>query len=790
MAAFGTLMRILSGRPRGGERRAPSAGFLGRIARSEAGNVMAMMAIAIFPLAGLVGGALDMSRIYLVKMRLQQACDAGTLAGRRIMGAGQWSANNNAANNAALQFFDNNFATNAYGTTDLTRSFTEAAGRVTGTASATVPMTLMRIFGSERQVVAVACDAEMRLPNTDVMFVLDTTGSMAQTLPGDSSTKIDALRFAVKCFYETVARLDTTAQCDPDGAPGPTGGTGTQTQIRFGFVPYSTNVNVGKLLHNDWLADSWEYQTRTPRTTPIHAWNPGSDVDPTSWSAWSARPGSYANASGYGSFTLVTADTVVNGTTYNRRRTAVTSSANCTAQNNVAGSGNTLVAIQETDGTAGSPSYGAYTPAAPVYGTHSQQTRTATQTQTQTMRGYRYRWFDPSGSTDPQGCYLERSATSTYNRTSTGTGSRPLTWTQYQRFDGWRYQRAPLTTSGLERGESSWNDSVSLPLSTTTVSNVRVSGSSSTSTLTIPANVNVAWAGCIEERHTERASSYTAGFNGPPVQAPTPSTALDLDIDAVPSTETAGSSWGPALPGAVYLRGYSLDSNGNLQGSPNYNPFVDHNGNYFRADETAYPNTRFEFTPTFCGSEARKLKSWATSDEVDEFEGYVDGLTPTGNTHHDIGLLWGARFMSPTGIFASENATTSEGGEIERHMIFMTDGETCTNHINYAAYGIPAWDRRQTSDTSVPTSGCDDADSDGGTLSQQVNARFSAICTAVRNKNITLWVVYFGSADTDTVNRMTACATSGRFFYANNSAGLISSFRTIADQISQLRLTR
>ena len=47
---------------------------------------------------------------------------------------------------------------------------------MTGTASATLPMTLMRVFGKTTETLTVTCDAEMRLPNTDVMFVLDTTG--------------------------------------------------------------------------------------------------------------------------------------------------------------------------------------------------------------------------------------------------------------------------------------------------------------------------------------------------------------------------------------------------------------------------------------------------------------------------------------------------------------------------------------------------------------------------------------------------------------------------------------
>src|SRR3712207_4738034 len=147
--------------------------------------------------------------------------------------------------------------------------------------------------------------------------------------------------------------------------------------------------------------------------------------------------------------------------------------------------------------------------------------------------------------------------------------------------------------------------------------------------------------------------------------------------------------------------------------------------------------------------------------------------------------------MSPTGIFASENATTAQGGEIERHLIFMTDGETNTGTLpingnwyggtQYAAYGLPWYDRRQTSTSTAPTQAM---------LDSQVNARFAALCTEVKNRNITLWVVYFGSTDATTVNRMTSCASPGRFFYANNSAALITSFRQIADQISQLRLTR
>src|SRR3546814_11452854 len=84
----------------------------------------------------------------------------------------------------------------------------------------------------------------MRIPNTDVMFVLDTTGSMSDNIPGDSAPKIFGLRRAVKCFYEALAKQDTDASCGSN----PNCGTGYTGQLRFGFVPFGTNTQVGKLV--------------------------------------------------------------------------------------------------------------------------------------------------------------------------------------------------------------------------------------------------------------------------------------------------------------------------------------------------------------------------------------------------------------------------------------------------------------------------------------------------------------------------------------------------------------
>src|SRR3954469_23505883 len=98
-------------------------GVLRGLARDTRANTLALMAMALIPLAGMVGGGVDISRMYIVKTRLQHACDAGALAGRKAMGGGTWAFNNYSARTAAEKFFDGNYNSAAYGVTTVTRSF-------------------------------------------------------------------------------------------------------------------------------------------------------------------------------------------------------------------------------------------------------------------------------------------------------------------------------------------------------------------------------------------------------------------------------------------------------------------------------------------------------------------------------------------------------------------------------------------------------------------------------------------------------------------------------------------
>jgi hypothetical protein len=143
--------------------------------------------------------------------------------------------------------------------------------------------------------------------------------------------------------------------------------------------------------------------------------------------------------------------------------------------------------------------------------------------------------------------------------------------------------------------------------------------------------------------------------------------------------------------------------------------------------------------------------------------------------------LWGARFMWPTGIFGAENATTPLGASIQRNMIFMTDGDTATQPVVNTAYGVSWWDRRQTAIGTEPTTAL---------LDSVVDARTLALCDAIKNQGITLWVISYGNTvGSATDARLTQCASAGKFFRATSTPALITQFKSIAAEISELRLT-
>jgi hypothetical protein len=247
----------------------------------------------------------------------------------------------------------------------------------------------------------------------------------------------------------------------------------------------------------------------------------------------------------------------------------------------------------------------------------------------------------------------------------------------------------------------------------------------------------VTWDGCIEEPSTVLTDTYS----------PIPANAHDININLVPANET--QRWKPALINAVWKR---EDSNGN-----NLDWF-------YQAGEENRPG----YT---CPRPARRLTDITRGD----LQTYVDALQASGNTYHDIGMLWGARFISPHGMFAADNTSAPNGDPISRHIVFMTDGAQVNNVENYSTHGIEWWDRRIT------------GNGDAARERNRRAARLQAVCRAAQQENITVWVVAFGTALTQ---NLIDCASPGRAFQAADNATLTARFQEIAQKIAALRLTQ
>lgn len=625
--------------------------------RDESGNILPMAAAGVLVMAALVGGGVDMSRAYKVQNRLQNACDAGVLAGRRAVTTGGFDS---AASTQANAFFNVNFNEAEQGThsTTFLASGDAQGNAIGGHASTQMPLLIMQMFGNESMTVSANCASTMGVGNSDITMVLDVTGSMGTSL--GTGTRISALKTAMKNFYTTLA---TATQ-------------GTNARVRYSFVPFSTTVNVGRLLYDldpDYLADQTTIQSRAP------AYRTVTNTVRTGW-------GTPVNTTG----SSESAITVSGTARYNNNRYSSMSSCNSAKPADTAWSNDGPSTTSTGTTTNGS----------------GQQVVTTTTAQDMIKTSYTC-----SGSGTNYRINYYDSYKTVYNY-AYATSDPVYTTTTSQVFDHFDYKPVTYDTSVFKTFASA---------STPTGSN----GAAEFST----------WDGCIQERQTVAASSISYSS----ILGLTPSGAMDLDIDMEPGTDNA-TKWAPLWRQIAYLR------------------------------STVAPTTTGSLATSYCVPEARILTEMSKT----EFDSYANSLTAQGNTYLDIGMIWGGRLSSPDGIFASTvNEDPANGGNIARHIIYMTDGTQEASSTTYMAYGIESLDRRITSN---------------GTTTQadaRHSLRFRAVCDQIKAKGIRIWAIGF---TTGLTSDLAYCASPNSSYTASTAAQLNSAFQEIAKQVGELRV--
>ena len=141
--------------------------FMRRLREDMRGATTAVVAAALIPMIGVIGCGVDMSRAYLAKTRLQQACDAGVLGGRKVM----TGATVDSIVTAEVQKFVNyDFPQGTLDTAGFAIAPTAGANSsVDLTLSTTMPTVIMRVFGTMNVPISASCTARQDFVNTDIV---------------------------------------------------------------------------------------------------------------------------------------------------------------------------------------------------------------------------------------------------------------------------------------------------------------------------------------------------------------------------------------------------------------------------------------------------------------------------------------------------------------------------------------------------------------------------------------------------------------------------------------------
>ena len=664
-------------------------GVLAALVRESAGNILPMAAMSVFVLTALVGSAVDLSRVYHAQNRLQSACDAGVLAGRR---AELTNGYDGPAQTVGQRYFNANFDQAQQGTsaTSLTTTTPDSGNTINGTATTTVPMLMMNLFGKTSIVLNSTCTSTMGIGNSDVTFVLDTTGSMSDTM-SDGSVKITGLKAAVKNFWIT---LNATV-------------ASTNARVRYAFVPYSTTVNVGAALNAlspDYITNKYWVQTR------VALFNTGTDIDYSNYQTWVPQTKYAYTTSNY------------NGYAVQYSSTSYSSEQDC------------LAALPSTSWINGASSTATITTQfLKNNSTQYDTVPTTIITIPQTLNNYT---CVAGGGSYTRYVHTSYRNYQTFNYTTSDNIAQTRNVSTFDHFD---YRFAPVDTSQYKTMTS-----------TTSLTGDRGVGVSST------------WAGCIEERATTAATSFS--YNSL-LNSISPSAATDLDIDSAP-TSTSSTQWAPLWPRVTYIRVPDSTLISDRTGVTNNGVAYDTNGNYFAISAADYSSGGY----AACPMQAKTLQPWTQSS----FNSYVDTLSPNGDTYHDIGMLWGARLSSPTGIWSTlVNAAPPNQGNVARHIIYMTDGIPNSSPYDLQAYGVELNNKRITGD------GTTNADAFR-------ESRFRAICDAVKAKGIRIWVIGY---TTSLTSDLSYCASPNSSYTAFTSTEINTAFQQIAKQIGELRIS-
>lgn len=192
-----------------------------RILRDSKGGVAPMLALAIIPLIGGIGAAVDYSRANLVRTAMQSALDSSALMlskDAQTLSGAELAAK-------ASSYFNAMFQRPEASNVQVTQEFSSPVQgnfnlKVNG--SATVNTMFWRLLGQEQINITASGEVTWGIKKLNLALALDNTGSMS------SSNKMTELKAAAHTLLTTLKNAEK--------APG---------DIKVSIVPFAVDANVG-----------------------------------------------------------------------------------------------------------------------------------------------------------------------------------------------------------------------------------------------------------------------------------------------------------------------------------------------------------------------------------------------------------------------------------------------------------------------------------------------------------------------------------------------------------------
>jgi Flp pilus assembly protein TadG len=219
-----------------------------RILQDRKGGVAPLLALAIIPIVGAVGAAIDYSRANLVRTSMQNALDSTALMLSRDAQGLTSDQLHQKTDSYFKAMFTRPDASNVQVTQQLTTPVQGSFNlKVTGTA--TVATMFWRLLGQDQINVTATGEVTWGIKKLNLALALDNTGSMS------ASNKMTELKAAAHTLLATLKNAEKV--------PG---------DVKVSIVPFAVDVNVGTSNVNaDWVDwTDWDANNGTCSKSSYH----------------------------------------------------------------------------------------------------------------------------------------------------------------------------------------------------------------------------------------------------------------------------------------------------------------------------------------------------------------------------------------------------------------------------------------------------------------------------------------------------------------------------------------